>query len=107
MSYRILVTERARRDLQQACRWWVHNRSTEQAEEWFAGLLRAVYSAGENPQRFPLAQESRVLSRELRQINYGLAKQPTHRAVFVVEPDVVLVLRVRHLAWKWFAIDGV
>ncbi len=107
MSYRILVTEQARRDLRQSCRWWARNRSSEQAQEWFEGFVKALYSVGENPERFPLAHEDGAFSSELRQFGYGLAKHPTHRAVFTIQSDTILILRVRHLARKWFALEGV
>ena len=107
MSYRILFTEQAHRDLRQACEWWVRNGSTEQAGDWFDGFAKAVYLVSENPERFPLAREDGSFSSELRQFSYGLAKHPTHRAVFTVRGNTILVLRVRHLARKWFALEGV
>ena len=107
MNYRILVTEQARRDLWKACKWWVQNRSSERADEWLKGFVRAVHSVGENPERFPLAHEDGAFFSGLRQLNYGLAKHPTHRALFTVRRDTVLILRVRHLARKWFALEGV
>ena len=107
MSYRILVTEQAHRDLRQACGWWVRNHSSERAGEWFDGFARAVQLVGENPERFPLAHEDGAFSSQIRQFSYGLAKHPTHRAVFTIRRSTILVLRVRHLARKWFAIEGV
>lgn len=107
MSYRILTTEQAQRDLRQACKWWARNLSSEQADEWFDGFARALYLVGENPERFPLAHENGAFSCELRQFTYGLAKHPTHRVVFTIRRGTILVVRIRHLARKWFAIEGV
>ena len=36
---------------------------------------------------------------------YGVGRRPTHRAVFTVRSDLVLVLRVRHLAQKEISPD--
>ena len=98
MTYRVLLTERARRDLEAACTWWAQNRSHEQAQRWYAGFAAAIRSLRQNPERCPRAQESEALPFELRQLNYGLGRRPTHRAVFTIREDVVAILRVRHLA---------
>jgi plasmid stabilization system protein ParE len=98
MTYRVLLTERARRDLEAACTWWAQNRSHEQAQRWYAGFAAAIRSLRQNPERCPRAQENEILPCELRQLNYGVGRRPTHRAVFTIREDEVLVLRVRHLA---------
>ncbi len=100
MSYRVFITERADDDLQQACTWWAKNRSVEQAEKWYDNFAKAIRSLAENPDRCPLAKENKAFPCELRQLNYGLGKYLTHRAVFTIRPDMVLVLRVRHLAQR-------
>lgn len=107
MSYRILITNQAHRDLQLACKWWVRNHSSERADEWFDGFARAVYLVSENPERFPLAGEDDIFSPEIREFSYGPGKHPTHRAVFTIDEGAILILRVRHLARKWFALEGV
>ncbi len=107
MKYRILVTDQAHHDLRQACKWWVRNRSSEQADQWFHGFSEAVRSVSENPERFPPAHEDGAFSSELQHFSYGLGKHPTHRVLFTLEDDKLLILRVRNLARKWFAIEGV
>ena len=106
MSYRILVTEQAHRDLWRACRWWARNRSPQQADEWFDGFAKAVHLAGKNPERFPSAHEDDSFSSDVRQFSYGLAKHATHRAVFAIRGNALLILRVRDLSRKWFALEG-
>ena len=61
-------------------------------------FIDALRSLSENPQRCALAPENDLLVFEARQLHYGLGAKPTHRAVFVVRPNQVLVLRIRHLA---------
>jgi len=46
--------------------------------------------------------ETRVLSTET---SYGLGAKSTHRAVFAIRPDQVLVLRIRHLAQQDISAD--
>jgi plasmid stabilization system protein ParE len=100
MSHQVFLTDRAQRDLVQACTWWAENRSAEQAERWYDGIANAILSLASNPERCPLAPENEAFPYELRQLNYGLGRRPTHRAVFGIRPDRVLILRVRHLAQK-------
>lgn len=107
MNYRIVVTKQADRDLRQAYRWWARNRSSQQAHDWLDGFAKAVHLVGENPERFPLAHEDESFSSELRHFTYGLAKYPTHRGVFTIRRDSLIILRVRHLTRKWFALEGV
>jgi plasmid stabilization system protein ParE len=98
MTYRVLVTEKAQQDLESACAWWAQNRSHEQAQRWYAGFAAAIRSLAQEPERHPRAQESESSALELRQLHYGLGRRRTHRAVFVVRENMVVVLRVRHLA---------
>jgi hypothetical protein len=47
-----------------------------------------------------LAPESGDFDFELRQINYGSGKRPTHRALFRIVGNTVEVLSIRHLAQR-------
>lgn len=70
------------------------------ADDWFNGLLDAVYSLEQFPNRCPLAPEGREMGIELRNLLYN----KTHRIFFVVVDEgesedvdgVVQVLRIRH-----------
>jgi hypothetical protein len=48
------------------------------------------------PERCPAAPEQDLLPEGLRQLHYGLSRRPTHRIVFSIENNLVIVLRVRH-----------
>jgi hypothetical protein len=48
--------------------------------------------------RCPLAAEDGQFPLELRELRYGAGRRPTHRAIFSIKDDLVLVLAVRHLA---------
>ena len=39
-----------------------------------------------------------VSHHEFHDETYGLGSRPTHRAVFAIRPDMVLVLTIRHAA---------
>jgi plasmid stabilization system protein ParE len=98
MIYRVIITQRAERDLRDAAHWWAENRSAEQAARWLDGFNSRLQTLAKQPSRCPLAAESAQFSFELRELHYGLGRRPTHRAVFTVAEDFVLVLAVRHAA---------
>ena len=43
-----------------------------------------------------MALERDLLSQGIRQLLFGLGRRATHRIVFAVDDDAVIVLRVRH-----------
>lgn len=98
MTYRVLLSDLAQRDLVRACAWWAQNRSPEQARRWYTGFSAAIRSLAQNAERCPRASESESFPFEIRQLNYGIGRRPTHRAVFTIREDTVVVLRIRHLA---------
>jgi plasmid stabilization system protein ParE len=98
MTRRVVLTSRARRELEDAVDWWAEHRSREQAARWYAGFSDAITSLGENAERCPLAREDGLFPYEIRELHHGLGSRPSHRAVFTIRPDMVLVLTIRHAA---------
>src|SRR5688572_18533121 len=98
MTYHVYVTDKASGQLEAAALWWSQHRSAEQAQQWYDGFIVALGSLATNPQRFPLAPEHEAFPIELRQLTYGHGRKKTHRAVFVIRRDRVVVYAVRHLA---------
>jgi len=96
MTFRIRYTARARRDIHAAVKWWAENRSRDQAERWFNGIHSAIASLVEDPGRFPLSPETDLLETDIRELHFGVRRKPTHRVVFTVQGDSVIILRVRH-----------
>lgn len=98
MSFQILVTDRAAVDLRTIAAWWSANRSPDQAERWYQRFVEAIASLKEHSQRCGLAREDSQFAFELRQLTFALAGRPTHRAVFTIQGEAVVVLTIRHLA---------
>ncbi|MCE9604008.1 MAG: type II toxin-antitoxin system RelE/ParE family toxin [Planctomycetia bacterium] len=98
MTYTVVVTEQAAREMEDAATWWARERSVEQAERWYAGIRSAVSMLTEMPERCPLAAEHVDFRYALRELYYGLGSRPTHRAVFTIVKQTVIVLAVRHFA---------
>ena len=65
----------------------------------------AINGLAEDPERFPLAAESDRFEFPLRQLNYGLSRHRTHRVLYAVQADRVLVYSVRHLAQAEMNLD--
>jgi plasmid stabilization system protein ParE len=98
--HEVILTARAQDELKGSHDWWAQHRSRRQADQWYAGFVRAMLLLEENPDRCPLAPESDLFPDEVRQLFYGLSGKPTHRAIYTIRPDTVVILRVRHLAQK-------
>lgn len=105
--YEVVISRRAESDLNQAYRWWANNRSKPQADRWYNGFLKKLFTLAVDPDRFPHASENRILPCEVRQINFGIGRSPTHRAIFTIRPDSVVILRIRHLAQALLTADDI
>ncbi|MBU4272327.1 MAG: type II toxin-antitoxin system RelE/ParE family toxin [Planctomycetes bacterium] len=95
MTYQVLLTDRAAGDLDEAYQWCAE-RAPEAAVGWYNGFLDALGSLGHNPERCPVAAETRKLSVEIRQLLYGRLR--SYRALFLVREQTVVVLHIRHTA---------
>lgn len=98
MNYRIAFTKQAESQLDEAKQWWSQHRSPEQAARWYSGFSDAIFSLERNPQRCILAAENASFPYEIRELHFGLGSRPTHRAVFTIRPEIILILAVRHVA---------
>lgn len=103
----VILLDRAHDELEENCRWWAEHRSVSQAERWYDGFIAALKRLSTDAERHALATENAAFAEEIRQLNYGLGRRPTHRAVFTIRPDMILVLRVQHLAQQPLSPDDI
>lgn len=97
MTYRVLVTARAKADAVEAFRW-IADRSTSAAHRWYAGLAKAIASLEQAPERHAIAEdESMQVGITIRQKLYGRRKG-VYRLLFSIEGDAVVVHYIRHTA---------
>jgi plasmid stabilization system protein ParE len=101
----VLVSRPAERDLKEQHDWWAEHRSLEQAARWYAGILKAIIDLEQHPERHPRAAEDGLWPYTVRQLNYGLGRKPSHRALFTIHNREVIVLRVRHVAQSPLTAD--
>ncbi len=96
-QYEVKLTSRGERDFQNACQWYAE-RSTVAANNWYDGTQLALDSLKGNPERCPLADENLRFPIELRQLTFGSGRKLTHRIIFAIRPDAVVVYAIRHTA---------
>jgi plasmid stabilization system protein ParE len=93
---RVVISAPATRDIEAAYDWWRTNRSEEQAHRWYCAIYTAIQSFRQMPERYSFATESDLLSQGIRQLLFGMGRSVTHRIVFAIDDNTVIVLRVRH-----------
>jgi plasmid stabilization system protein ParE len=100
VTYRVTILPRAKLQLVEQCCWWSEHRSAEQAFRWLDGFEAALGSLADSPDRYAVARESDQFDIAIRELHFGLGSRPTHRAVFGIRGDEVIVYAVRHLAQR-------
>jgi len=97
MKYEVVLTESANRQLDEACTWYIEN-APQIADDWYNGFVDALAGLEVNPDRFGLARENQAFPIEIRQLLYGSGRRKTHRAIFSIHSDRVVVRTNRHLS---------
>jgi len=107
VTHRVTILPRAKRQLLEQALWWAEHRSAEQAFRWLDGFEHALTSLADRPERCSVARESNAFDVVLRELHYGLRNKSTHRAVFEIRQDEVIVHSVRHLAQRDLTPDDI
>jgi plasmid stabilization system protein ParE len=95
--YEVVLTARAQEELDQQHDWWSEHRSANQANRWYAGFVAEMLTLEQNPKRRALAPENKLFPYTVYQLNYGIGRKLTHRALYTIKGNTVVILRVRHL----------
>jgi len=95
--FEVLLTKRAEFELEEQHRWWAENRSSDQANRWYSGFIAKLLSLEQSPQKNTSAPENDLFPYQVFQLNYGIGRRPTHRAIYSIAKKKVVVLRIRHL----------
>jgi plasmid stabilization system protein ParE len=104
MSYKLVVTKRAKQDRDRAFEWYMVNFSQEFAARWYDGIAQAIESLRDRPTRCHKAHENDRFSFELYELLYG-PRRSKHRILFRLERNRVLILHIRHSAQRDIAED--
>ncbi len=104
MKREVLLTKTAEVQMNAAADWYAEQNPTV-ASTWFNGLLASVNSLDDNPLHYALARESEFLPVELRQMLYGSGKKTTHRILFVIREQTIVIYQIRHVAMRDVTAD--
>lgn len=95
MTYRLRITAAAESDIRLNHQWWSENRSIDQANRWLVEIDRMIYALRSTADRHTFAIEPALRSANIRQAPFGLRGSQTHRVLYRIEGDEVVIFRVR------------
>src|SRR5256885_1446168 len=99
MTYRVVITTRAKQDLRNAYLWAVE-RAPHTAALWLERFEAELQTLANFPERFQFAAENAFVNTEIRQLIFG-RRQSAYRALFTIVGDDVQVLHIRRAARDW------
>lgn len=99
MTREVVLTTTAQQQMNAAADWYAEENPTI-AANWFNGLIARLNSLSGNPEQYAVARESEFLPVELRQMLYGSGKRITHRILFVIREQRIVVYQIRHVAMR-------
>lgn len=91
----MVITPEAQRGIERDLAFIARRASEGVVERWHAGLVAAIGSLAEMPERCGLIPEGAMFDEELRQLLYGPARH-RRRVIFVIKGDTVHVVHYRH-----------
>jgi plasmid stabilization system protein ParE len=95
MSFQVRITAPAERDMRANHKWWSEHRSAEQADRWLVEIDKLIHSLRETANRCGLATEIELRDAGIRQAPFGLGRRPSHRIIFAIFKQTVMIYRVR------------
>jgi plasmid stabilization system protein ParE len=103
-AFEVLFTRQATAAFDETFEWY-RGRSYAAARKWTDAIELAIDCLERNPLRCPRAREHGLLPLQLRQYSFGAGRKRTHRMVFVVRQQTVVVYAIRHLAQDALSLD--
>ena len=100
----VIFTRQAEAEFDEASGWYAA-RSVSAAEKWLDAIERIIDQLEVDPHRFPPAIECQAFPMPMQQATFGGGRKATHRLVFAIRPDKVVVYAVRHLAQRELSPD--
>jgi plasmid stabilization system protein ParE len=94
MTYDLVYTGRAKRDLQRATEFIARD-APETAQCWFDGFVATIQTLSTYATVFSLAPESEQCSIEVRQIIYRTKSRRANRALYAIRGATVYILAIR------------
>jgi toxin ParE1/3/4 len=100
MTFRVRLLPEAAEDAEKLY-WRVVEVAPLRGQEWYNGLIAALYTLNSNPRRCPIVSDPPLSKRQVRHLLYG-TKPHVYRILFRVleEHQTVEVLPIRHGAMR-------
>ena len=99
MKREVVLTATAQQQMDAAADWYAEE-NLNIAANWFNGLIARLNLLSDNPEQYAVARECEFLPIELRQMLYGSGKRITHRILFVIRKQKIVVYQIRHVAMQ-------
>jgi plasmid stabilization system protein ParE len=94
LAYEVVITPIALTDAEEYVDFIRSNREQPiAAERWWNGLLEAIFSLEQMPQRCAVVPEHKHFAEELRHLLYF-----SHRIIFAISSEQVTILRIYHVS---------
>lgn len=94
MSHTLVIQARAKRDIHRIVTW-IRKRSATGSQRWVNSLAKATNSILDNPSGLPLASELPLQELRVREKLFKTRAGLTYRILFLIDGDIVYVVRVR------------
>ncbi len=94
MAFQVELSAHATQDIEEHY-VWIQERSPAAAERWFNGIMVAIHTLKDFPERCSIIPEQDSFTQEIRHLIYQ-----KHRIIFIVQDTLVYILAVRHTAKK-------
>jgi plasmid stabilization system protein ParE len=94
MTYDLVYSERAIRDLQRATDSIARD-APDTAVRWFEGFVATLQTLSKNATVFGLAPENEHCAIEVRQVIYRTKSRRANRALYTLRDDMVYILAIR------------
>lgn len=93
-SYQVILSDLALADLEEAYAWSVKHAGPA-IDAWLRRLRADLNKLSKSPERFAPARESQRTNIPLRETYFGKRGSQVFRIIFTIEPERVVVLRIR------------
>jgi len=101
----VILSHEAKSQAHAAAQWYATH-DHQVSDDWIDGIAAAFDILASQAERFPVARENDRFPYILQQMPYGLGKRVTHRILFEIRGDQVIIHQIRHVAQRDMRGDG-
>lgn len=101
-GFRVILFAEAERNTD-SIREWIAERSADGAARWYLAFKKTIEALRKDPERFPVAPESRHFDDVIRNATFRMKSGRTYRLLFTIAGNDVRVLYVRGPGQDWVA----